>query len=375
MSERALAKPEPNQPGLAVVPNQPGNVALVSNYDHADLIRQTYAKDLSPAEFDLFVAHAEHQQASIVDKEIYAVVRFLKKDNKRQVSFMLAIDWYRRRTEQHPLFAGVDGPYFCGKDGQWTQVWTSQEPPHAAKFGIYRKGFPKPVEYVALYAEYAPVWRDESTGRVTVSNGMYKTMPTNQLGIRAEMQCHRRAFPSLYRGMVEETTIDGETGFAFDTDASRQRMSAVVHTTEDDAEAFRKNELRRLHAVAKDAGIARDDLKTFAIGMGKTGLSELTGKQVGNLADSIAQRPMEARAHLEHARTQIEAEADPAPIEATVIEREPEAATPYEQDDDPPVEVDPETGEVIPPTTGQGFQSALIDLEEIPVQHANHWDS
>ncbi len=305
MSQRAPAiRGNNQQPNLAIVQDQSSSIAMVSNSDHADLIRQTYAKDLAPVEFELFVAHADRMQASIIDKEIYAVVRTDKKTGKRQLTFMLAIDWYRRRTEKHPLFAGLDGPYFCGKDMVWHQVWVASEPPVAAKFGIYRKGFPNPVEYVARYDEYAPTWFDQNSGTTKVSAGMYQKMPTNQLGIRAEMQCHRRAFPSLYRGIVEEAFADTDTGFAFDTDASRQRISGVVYASDEDAEAFRKSELRRTHAAASKMGFSHDDLSTFALGMGADSLGDLTAEDLTNLRESIKNQPIEARRHLEQMRSQ-----------------------------------------------------------------------
>ena len=36
----------------------------------------------------------------------------------------------------------MDGPYWCGDDGKWVEVWPSKTPPVAAKFTVFRDGVP-----------------------------------------------------------------------------------------------------------------------------------------------------------------------------------------------------------------------------------------
>jgi len=159
--------------------------------ENVNLIIQTYAKDLTPAQFSLFLADAHSRGMSITKRQIYATAY------KGKLTVMVGIDGYRSTAEDHPDYAGQDGPYWCGSDGIWKDVWLSSQNPAAAKVGVFRKGFQAPVYGIALWSEYAKPERDT-----------WKSLPTIMLAKCAEAQAIRKAFPAKLGGTYIPEEMD-----------------------------------------------------------------------------------------------------------------------------------------------------------------------
>lgn len=108
-------------------------------------------------------------------------------------SVLVTIDGLRVVAERSGKYEGQDGPYFCGDDGQWSDVWLNpNKPPYAAKVGIWRKGARAPIWGIALWDEFSQ------------NSRMWRSMKTHMLSKCAEATGHRKAFPESVSGLYIE---------------------------------------------------------------------------------------------------------------------------------------------------------------------------
>jgi len=163
--------------------------------DEVQLLKDTVCRGATDLELKLFVEVCNSKRLNPFSKQIHPVKRW-DKDLKREVmSFQTGIDGFRLIAQRSGLYEGQDGPYWCGPDGKWLDVWLDRKPPMAAKVGVYRRGFQKPLYAVALYTEYVQLTKE---GNV---NSMWARMPAGQTSKCAEALALRKAFPEELSGL------------------------------------------------------------------------------------------------------------------------------------------------------------------------------
>ena len=123
--------------------------------------------------------------------QIYAIIRKQKNSDggwDRRLNIQTAINGFRSIGESTGEYEGQEGPYWCGPDGKWVEVWLKPEPPAAAKVAIYRRGF-KPMWGVATFKSFvqqSPLWNK---------------MPDHMLAICAERVAWTKTFPRKCSGI------------------------------------------------------------------------------------------------------------------------------------------------------------------------------
>lgn len=153
------------------------------------LLRNTICpKDITNDEFDLFVAICNRTGLDPFARHIYAIRR------NGIMKFEPSIDGARIAACRTGQYEGQVGPFWCGKDGKWADVWLSNESPMAAKVGVLRSGFREPSWGVALFTEFAPYFN----GKLGT---MWQKMPSTMLAKCAESQSLRKAFPAELSGL------------------------------------------------------------------------------------------------------------------------------------------------------------------------------
>lgn len=133
---------------------------------HIELIKTQIAPGASDDELRLFLAQCQRTGLDPLSRQIYAVMREESKNVNGQwvktakMAIQVSIDGFRVIAERHGQYAGRVGPFWCGEDGKWVDVWLSNAAPAAAKVGIMRHGFKEPLWAVARFEAYASRKRD-----------------------------------------------------------------------------------------------------------------------------------------------------------------------------------------------------------------------
>jgi len=155
-----------------------------------ELVKRTLCpKGISDDELALFIAQVERTGLDPFSKQIYAI------PGQGRISFMVAIDGLRVLAERSWQYAGQVGPFWCGKDGVWKDVWLGEEPPFAAKVGVIRKDFRETIWGVARYSSYAqntPIWKkgaDFMLAKCAESSALRKAFPNEMSTVYIQEEC------------------------------------------------------------------------------------------------------------------------------------------------------------------------------------------
>ena len=195
--------------------------------DQADLIKRTICKNSTDDELKLFMYQAERTGLDPLARQIYAVKRWDGQQKREVMAIQTSIDGFRLIAERSGKYAGQVGPFWCGEDGVWRDVWTAKVAPSAARIGVLRSDFTEPCWGVARFDAYAQKTKEGQPTR------MWSVMGDVMIAKCAEALALRKAFPQELSGLYTSDEME---------QANDKRDNPHVTKPEDVIEAIEYNE-------------------------------------------------------------------------------------------------------------------------------------
>jgi phage recombination protein Bet len=253
---------------------------VLPDRERIELIKRTVAKDTTDDELKLFLHVCDRAGLDPLARQIYCIKRWDNRLKSKVMSIQVSIDGMRSIASDTGEMAGQRGPYWCGTEGLWDEVWLGDEPPKAAKVVVLR-GAGDEYTGIAHWSSYKQL---DGNGNLSP---MWSKMPAEMLAKCAEAQALRRAFPRALSGLYStDEMAQADRDYALSgsvSDSERPRdgiptlppprpsgghsggnAAMLGAVGEPEVEPEEENDMMRRHILTKLNDFSADEVTTLA---------------------------------------------------------------------------------------------------------------
>lgn len=199
--------------------------------DRVQLVKDMICRGATDGELELFVMNCNRTGLDPFQKQCWAIKRWDSSLGRETMTFQTGVDGFRIVANRSSKYSGQLGPFWCGEDGVWVDVWLKDKPPVAAKVGVLKSDFKEPLWAVAKFTSYAAKKKDGSL------TPFWLKMPDLMIAKVAECLAIRKAFPQDLSGVYSSEEM--EQAEIKDVSPTEKPVKAkqVEHVAKDKTEA------------------------------------------------------------------------------------------------------------------------------------------
>jgi len=198
---------------LVIVNEQPQDISANWSQDDLQALKATLAKGCDDSQFKVFIAACRRLQLDPFARQITPIVQ------GGGMTPQVTIDGFRLIAERTRKYLGQVGPFWCGPDGEWHDVWLDDKRPTACKVGVIREGFREVM------------WGTARTNAYYKNTGQWPTMPDVMIAKVAESLALRKAFPNELSGVYTREEMQQALADENDDDAPAPAARQIPQRT------------------------------------------------------------------------------------------------------------------------------------------------
>lgn len=163
--------------------------------EQVELIKAQLCPGATDDELRFVVATAQHNGLDpfAMPRQMHAL-KIWNDDAKRYAWVpVISIDGLRVAAERTGRYEGQTAPQWTDDGVRWLDVWLSDDPPAAARVGVYRRGFREAIYGVARWRSFVQTAKGRD-GKPYVRQ-RWREMPDHMLAKCAEAIALKKAFP------------------------------------------------------------------------------------------------------------------------------------------------------------------------------------